>query len=151
MSDDPRRRFLGALKRELPGGPLVRRRVLAEVTAHLEDILAELEAAGVAEDEAVPEALRRLGEVGTIATAFRQTQSSRRRSSRLRSPAWIAVGAMSLVTAWAAEIPQASGAKATTQPLGSTHSRRPARPARHTPTRRDTPLPSHRSVHIGRS
>jgi hypothetical protein len=131
VTDDPRERFLSALKRELCGGPLTRRRVLGEIAAHLDDIVSELEACGCSERAAVEEAVRRLGDVGMITTAFREVRSERRRWSRvrsLRSPAWIAVAAMSLVTAWAAELPQASGAKATTQVLSATHPQQLARP-----------------------
>jgi hypothetical protein len=81
----------------------------------LDDTVTELEAGGMTETAAVQEALRRVGDVGTITSAFRQVRPRRRRRPRLRglrSPAWVAVGAMSLVTALAAELPQASGAKA---------------------------------------
>jgi hypothetical protein len=116
VTEDPRDRFLTALKRGLRCGPLRRRRVVREITAHLDDTVSELTACGMAEPAAVQEALRRLGEVGTITSAFCESRPERRRwsgSRWLRSPAWVAVGAMSLVTAWAAELPQASGAKAT--------------------------------------
>jgi hypothetical protein len=101
---------------------LPRRRLLAEIAAHLDDTVAELEASGLSEDAAVNEALRRLGDVRTITTAFRTVRPQTRRWSRLRSlrsPAWIAAGAMSLVIGWAAELPQASGAKATVRPIGA--------------------------------
>ncbi len=122
MSDDPRERFLSALKCGLRCGPLRRRRVVREIMAHLDDTVSELTACGMAEPAAVQEALRRLGDVGTVTSAFREVRPERRRWSGLRwlrPPAWVAAGAMSLVTAWAAELPQASGAKAT----------KPARPA----------------------
>lgn len=115
MTDDPRERFAGALKRGLRCGPVRRRRVVREITAHLDDTVTELKADGMTEAAAVQEALRRVGDVGTITSAFRQVRPRRRRWPRfrgLRSPAWVAVGAMSLVTALAAELPQASGAKA---------------------------------------
>lgn len=66
------------------------------------------------EDQAAADALARLGEVDAIARAFQATRSTRPRSWRevARVPvAWIAVGAMSVVTLVAAELPQASGAK----------------------------------------
>ena len=153
MSDDPRQRFLSTLKRELRGGPLARRRVLREITAHLDDTVAEMEACGVDADAAVEEALRRLGDVGTITTAFREVRPQRRRWSRarsLRSPAWIAVGAMSLVTAWAADLPQASGAKASPRALGGTHSRHLARADRTAQRPRDDRLPSVRARPLSR-
>jgi hypothetical protein len=131
VTDDPRERFVRTLKRGLRCGPLKRRRVLREITAHLDDTLTELKASGMAEPAAVQEALRRLGDVGTITSAFRKVRPERARwVRRLRSPAWVVVGAMSLVTAWAAELPQASGAKATTpaahaRHLGSRHLARP--------------------------
>ena len=126
MSDDPRERFLSALKRGLRCGPLRRRRVVREIAAHLDDTVSELEARGMAEPAAVDEALRRLGDVGAITSAFHAVGRSRGRVSaarRLRSPAWLAVGAMSLVTAWAAELPQASGAKATMLAHPAVHAR----------------------------
>jgi hypothetical protein len=126
--EDPRRRFLLALKRELRGGPLARRRVLREIAAHLDDIVAELKATGRSDRAAVEEAVRRLGDVDTIAKAFREIRPDRQRRAKLRSPAWIAAAAMSLVTAWAADLPQASGAKATTQTLSSTYPRQLAPP-----------------------
>jgi hypothetical protein len=58
VSDDPRERFLSALKAGLRGGPLARRRVLAEIAAHLDDTVAELRAHGLAKDAAINEALR---------------------------------------------------------------------------------------------
>ena len=134
MSDDPRERFVSALKRGLRCGPLRRRRVVREITAHLDDMVTELEACGMEEPAAVAEALRRLGDVGTITSAFREVRPERGRWSgvrRLRSPAWVAVGVMSLVTAWAAELPQASGAKATTPALPAIHSRHLARRGAH--------------------
>lgn len=126
MSDDPRDRFLTALKRGLRGGPLRRRRVVREIAAHLDDTVRELEARGMAEPAAVDEALRRLGDVGAITSAFHAVRPDRGRLSRvrrLRSPAWLAVGAMSLVTAWAAELPQASGASATMLAHPAVHAR----------------------------
>jgi hypothetical protein len=132
VNDDPRERFQRALKRGLRCGPLKRRRVVREITAHLDDMVTDLEARGMPEAEAVEEALRRLGDVFTITSAFREVGAERRLWSEtrwLRSPAWIAVGAMSLVTAWAAELPQASRAKATTQTLPLTPSGHPARPS----------------------
>ena len=103
--------------------------MLREITAHLDDTVAELQASGMTEPAAVQEALRRLGDAGAITSAFRKVRPDRARwVLRLRSPAWVAVGAMSLVTAWAAELPQASGAKATTQALMAIHSRHNARP-----------------------
>lgn len=122
MTDDPRERFVRTLKRGLRCGPLKRRRVLREITAHLDDSVAELKASGMADPAAIQEALRRLGDVGTITSAFRRVRPERARwVRRLRSPAWVAVGAMSLVTAWAAELPQASGAKATTPAAHARH------------------------------
>lgn len=115
-SGDPRRQLLRALSRELRWRPLARRRLMIELAAHLEDSAADLRAAGCSPDEAATEAARRLGDPEMVATAFRLLCPGARRkvtARRLRSPAWIAAGAMSLVTAWAAEVPQASGAKTT--------------------------------------
>jgi hypothetical protein len=90
-----------------------------------------LKACGMVEPAAVQEALRRLGDVGTITSAFRKVRPERAGwVRRVRSPAWVAVGAMSLVTAWAAELPQASGAKATTPTAHSRHLARPGYLAR---------------------
>jgi hypothetical protein len=152
VSDDPRARFLSALKRELRCGPLRRRRVLAEIAAHLDDTVAELEAGGLDRAMAVAEALRRLGDVGTITAGFRATRphGERRPRVRLRSPAWVAVGAMSLVTAWAAELPQASRAKATTPAPRAIPVRPHARPADHQPRRGDGRGSLVRARHISR-
>ena len=150
MTDDPRRRFLSALKRQLRCGWLTRRRVLREIAGHLDDLVAELEARGRSEGEAVEEALRRLGDVEMITSAFLEVRPERRRWSAvrsLRSPAWIAVAAMSVVTAWAAELPQASGAKATPRALSPGHVVRPGRPG---PERSDARLGRVRARHAGR-
>jgi len=130
---DPRDQFLRTLKGELGGRPWTRRRALREIAEHLDDLVTELLLAGVPEGDAVQEALRRMGHPATIATAFSELQPDRSRWSKLRSlrsPAWIAVAAMSLVTAWAAELPQASGAQGT---VGT------PRPARVLPAHRLTP------------
>jgi hypothetical protein len=98
----------------LGGGWLKRRRFVRELEHHLEDCVADLEAAGVPEDTAVRDAIARLGDVDTILSAVRATRSTRRLSWQrvARIPiAWIAVGAMSIVTLVAAELPQASSAK----------------------------------------
>jgi hypothetical protein len=116
---DPKRSFLRALARELRWRPLARRRLLIELAQHLDDSAAELQASGLSPDAALREAIRRLGDVEAIASSFRSAIARGRWDrtvGRLRSPAWVAVGAMSLVTAWAAELPPASGAKATTTP-----------------------------------
>jgi hypothetical protein len=134
VTDDPRERFLSALKRGLRRGPLTRRRAVREITAHLDDAVSELTASGMTETAALAEALRRLGDVGTITSAFHELRPQRRRRwgvRRLRSPAWVAVGAMSLVTALAAELPQASGARAKTPAPAAVHSSHHARPIKH--------------------
>jgi DNA-binding transcriptional ArsR family regulator len=140
-SPDHRERFLRALGGELRRWPLTRRRMLRELAQHLDDSVAELQAAGLSEGAAIDEALRRLGDVGVIAAAFRDVRAGRRRWPRgrsLRSPAWIAAGALALVTGWAAELPPASGAKTTANPSVGVHLRpsghhgqlaRPRRPA----------------------
>lgn len=124
MTDDPREQFVRALKRGLRVGPLKRRRVVREIAEHLDDTVTELEEQGMEESAAVQEALRRMGDAGTITSAFRDVRAERRRGSRvrsLRSPAWVAVAAMSLVTGVAAELPQASGAKPTASALPAIH------------------------------
>ena len=141
---DPRERFLRALKAELGCSALTRRRVLREIAEHVDDLVAELHAAGVPEGAAVQEALRRMGDPGTIARAFSEPRSDRRRFSRLRSlrsPAWIAVAALSLVTAWAAELPQASGATGTTRPTWVRPSLPLTRPAADRPDHPTKPHP----------
>jgi hypothetical protein len=146
VTDDPRALFLSALKRGLRCGPLRRRRVVREITAHLDDTVTELEARGMAEAAAVHEALRRLGDVGAITSAFREARPETGHWSRvrwLRSPAWVAVGATLLVTGWAVELPQASGAKARTPALPVIHSHGLARPSDHEQRRRD-----HRSLFV---
>ncbi len=145
--NDPRRSFLRALARELRWRPLARRRLLTELGQHLDDSAAELRAAGLPPDEALREALRRLGDVETIATSSRFAGGRRgwdKTVGRLRSPAWVAVGAMSLVTAWAAELPQASGAKATTSPAHVRHV------ARHSGTKPSKRSPSARPARRSR-
>lgn len=128
-SRDPREAFLSDLRRELRWRPVTRRRVIREIGEHFDDLVAELQASGLSEDAAPHEAGRRIGDPVAIAAAYRSPRPSRRRRG---SPAWIAVAAMSLVTAWATELPQASGAKATarTGRLAQS-SRRPLLPARH--------------------
>jgi hypothetical protein len=140
VTDDPRELFVAALKRGLRRRPLRRRRVAREIAAHLDDTVTELRAGGMEERAAVDEALRRIGDVSTIASAFREVQAEPPRASRvrwLRSPAWVAVGAMSVVTAVAAELPQASGAKPTAQALPAVHAHHSARPAHHGHRRSD--------------
>ena len=116
MTDgDPRRRVLDAVAGELRVGPLARRRILAELADHLDDAVDDLRGAGVPRQEAIAEAVRRLGDPEAIADAFAVARVRAPLRSRLRarrSMAWIAAAAMSLVTAWAAELPPASGAKA---------------------------------------
>jgi len=139
VSDDPRERFLNDLKRELRRGPLTRRRAVREITAHLDDAVNELMATGMTETAALAEALRRLGDVGTITSAFHELRPQRGRRwgvRGLRSPAWVAVGAMSLVTALAAELPQTSGARAKTPVPAAVHFSHQARPIKHERHRR---------------
>jgi hypothetical protein len=98
----------------LGGRWLERRRLVKELEHHLEDSVAELAEAGVPHDAAVRDAMSRLGGVDAIVDAARATRRRRSMSWRRvgRVPiAWIAVGAMSIVTFAAAELPQASGAK----------------------------------------
>ena len=76
--------------------------------------MADLKQAGVAEDAAIRDAIARLGAVDAIVGAVRATRSTRApvwRSVARVPIAWIAVGAMSIVTLAAVELPQASGAK----------------------------------------
>jgi hypothetical protein len=76
--------------------------------------VADLKQASVADDAAIRDAMARLGDVDAIVGAVRATRSTRSLSWRrvARVPiAWIAVGAMSIVTLAAVELPQASGAK----------------------------------------
>jgi hypothetical protein len=114
ISGDPRAEFLAGVAGSLGGGWLERRRLVRELEHHLEDCVADLEGTGVPEDAAVHAAIARLGDVDAIVGAVRATRSTRSLSWRRvkRVPlAWIAVGAMSIVTIAAAELPQASGAK----------------------------------------
>lgn len=122
-SPDPRRRVLRALSRELRWRPVTRRRLVKELAQHLDDSAAHLQEAGLSPDQALREAVNRLGDAQAIASSVRSVSHAGRwgrRARRLRSPAWVAAGAMSLVTAWAAELPPASGAKATTSSLPRT-------------------------------
>jgi hypothetical protein len=117
ISDDPTAQFLATLADSLGGGWLQRRRFLRELEHHLEDCVADLRQAGVPKEAAVRDALARLGDVDTIVSAARATRSTRRLSWQnvARVPiAWIAVGAMSIVTLAAVELPQASAAKVIT-------------------------------------
>jgi hypothetical protein len=106
----------------LGGGWLERRRFVKELEHHLEDCVADLRRAGVPEDAACRDAIARLGDVDAIVGAVRATRSARslswRRLARVHL-AWIAVGAMSIVTVGAAELPQASGAKVPAQVSGA--------------------------------
>jgi hypothetical protein len=114
-SGEPRRRLLRAVARELHVGPLARRRILAELADHIDDAVDDLRGSGIPRQKAIEEALERLGDPQTIADAFAAVSTRAPTWSRLRarrSLAWIAAAAMSLVTVWAAELPQASGAKA---------------------------------------
>jgi hypothetical protein len=125
INGDPRTEFLARVTESLGGGWLERRRVVSELEHHLEDCVADLREAGVPEEAAVRDAMARLGDVDTIVTAVRATRSTRRLSwpgiTRV-AIAWIAVGAMSIVTLAAVELPQASGAKVTGVPAAaSTH------------------------------
>lgn len=111
---DPRENLLDALAGELHGGPLARRRILTELADHIDDAVDDLRGSGVPREEAIENAVKRLGDAETIANAFgasraRAASPSRRRTRH--SLAWIAVVAMSVVTAVAAELPQASGAR----------------------------------------
>src|SRR5579859_6479371 len=127
-SVDPKRPLLRALSRELRWRPLARRRLVSELAAHLEDSAADLRSAGWPADNAEAEAARRLGDPETVAAAFQAARTGPwSRARGLRSPAWIAAGAMTLVTAWAAEVPQASGAKTT---ASAAHARRAAADSR---------------------
>jgi hypothetical protein len=125
ISQDPKAEFLARLTESLDGGWLERRRLLRELDHHLEDCVADLREAGVGEEAAVRDSIARLGDVDTIVDAVRATRLTRRLSwqSVVRVPvAWIAVGAMSMVTLAAVELPQASGAKVTRlQVAPSTH------------------------------
>jgi hypothetical protein len=114
INGDPKAEFLARVAGSMGGGRLERRRLVRELEHHLEDCVADLEGAGVPEDAAVRAAIARLGDVDAIVGAVRATRSTRSPSWRSvkRVPlAWIAVGAMSIVTLAAAELPQASGAK----------------------------------------
>lgn len=125
-SADPREGLLDALAGELHGGPRARRRILTELADHIDDAVDDLRGSGVSEAEAIEEAVKRLGDTETIANAFgasgARTAGRSRRRTRHRL-AWIAVVAMSVVTAVAAELPQASGAKAPAKVARARHTR----------------------------
>jgi hypothetical protein len=108
---------LAELRGVLPLRGRARRRAIEEIGQHLDDCVTELRAQGVGEGEAIAEAVARLGKAEIIAAGYRATRPDRRLSWRRITAvpiAWVAVGAMSIVTVLAAELPQASGAKATT-------------------------------------
>lgn len=115
ISGDPREQFLNRLAAQLRCGPFARRRIVKELAHHIDDEVADLYSSGLSTDEAVEAALLRLGDPENIAAGFRAARAPSRRFNARRSPAWIAVAAMTLVTAWAAELPQASGAESTTR------------------------------------
>jgi hypothetical protein len=122
-SGDPQADFLRSLRRSLPGGWLFRRRVICEIRQHLEDSIADTQAHGVPTEIAIRDALARLGEVELIAGSFHAAEADRlgfRRRLAALPTAWFAVIAMSGVTLWAIELPQASGAK---PPARHTHLR----------------------------
>jgi HAAS len=141
-SGDPRHGVLRALAAELHCGPRARRRILCELSDHLDDAVDDLRRAGVPANEAIEQAVNRLGDAEAIASAFADSRTEAGRWSSLRtrrSLAWVAVGAMSVVMACAAEVPQASGAKA------------PARvtvPAQHLATRADHPTSVRRPTRL---
>lgn len=111
-SGNPRERLLDALAGELHVGPLARRRILRELADHIDDAVDDLRSEGVLQEEALDEAVKRLGDAETIASAFGALHTRTGGLLRPRhSLAWVAVAAMSLATALAAELPQASGAK----------------------------------------
>jgi len=113
-SDNPRETLLRAVAGELRVGRLARRRIIAELADHIDDAVDDLCGSGVPREEATLEAVRRLGDAETIADTFAVTHTRAAARSLLRvrrSLAWMMVAAMSGVTAVAAELPQASGAK----------------------------------------
>lgn len=133
----PRETVLRALAAELPVGPLARRRILAELADHIDDAVDDLRRSGLPRDEAMREAVRRLGDAETIARTFGATRTRAARWSRVharRSLAWMMVAAMSAVTTVAAELPQASGAKPPARLLAPA-SRRVTPPVRRTAPR----------------
>lgn len=142
-SADPRERLLDALAGELHGGPLARRRILTELADHIDDAVDDLRGSGVPREEAIEEAVKRLGDAETIANAFGASRARTAGRSRRRtrySLAWIAVAAMAVVTAVAAELPQASGARPPAK-ASAPASRRlapPGRPTAHRPVWRHT-------------
>ena len=133
-SSDPREILLHALAAKLHCGPLARRRILRELAHHIDDAVDELRGSGIPREEAIEEAVKRLGDAETIAHAFddSRTQTTGWAISRMRpSLAWIAVAAMSVVTALAAELPQVSGAKPPARGLAHTSPRLATRPSEH--------------------
>ncbi len=142
-SGDPRERLLRAVAAELNVGPMARRRILTELTHHIDDAVDDLRGSGAPREEAIEEAVKRLGDAQTIASAFGILDTRRAGWSRLRtrhSLAWVAVAAMSGVTACAAELPSASGAKSPPKVLV---------PASHRPSPYDPPT-TRRSARRGR-
>jgi hypothetical protein len=123
--------------RELRIGRAARRRILIELDDHIDDAVDDLRSSGLPREEAMEEALKRFGDAQSLANAFAAARTRSAGSSRLRgrhSLAWIAVAAMSVVTAWAAELPQASGAKPPAKVLAPASRR--VGPAKHPTIRR---------------
>lgn len=143
ISQDPRERFLDDLSTQLRCGWLTRRRIREELSQHLDDEVADLRSSGVPLETALEDALKRLGDPRMIAEGFGAMRRARWKLGLLRSPAWVAVGVLSLVTAFAAELPQASGAQT---PAGASASSPRPRPARRSHRLRSHPAKTHGSV-----
>jgi hypothetical protein len=142
-SADPRESLLDAMAGELHGGPLARRRILTELADHIDDAVDDLRSSGVPREKAIEEAVKRVGDPETILNAFgaSRARTARRWRRRTRlSLAWIALAAMSVVTAVAAELPEVSGAKAPAKVLAPAS--RPLAPPGH-PTARRSSLAKH--------
>src|SRR5579863_5737889 len=96
VTSDPRESVLRALAAELRAGPLARRRILTELADHLDDAVADLRGCGATREEALQEAVRRLGDAQTIANTFGVMHSRTAGWSRIRvrrSLAWMMVAA----------------------------------------------------------
>jgi hypothetical protein len=91
VSDGPIHRHLRRLRGRVPGGPLRRRRILAELRAHLEDAADEEQQAGRPREDAERVAVERFG------VPFPERR--RRRATRIAVPAGVAVVVVAAVAA----------------------------------------------------
>jgi hypothetical protein len=84
-ADGPGRQYLDALARELRVGWRYRRRALAEIAAHFDDVAECERRRGASAEEAERVAIRRLGAVGTVADEFSRSRRDALALARVRA------------------------------------------------------------------